>query len=417
EFLALNPDFKYIDNGFAPDGIVVSYGNFSAAREVWRWILGDASARAWLAGQPDGLSGPDGGPGMRVNENYKFVTTDGAQDYFPRTDPSCLPPLHSPLLEDWQQEVDPGRCTLDLFPYASSIGEAAYQTLRADTKQLSGWQPSFDPAIPGRYGKEPPKQVGQRFALSITDSASAARYGLHTAQLCTAVSDAEGKLTANDCRAATTSGMLTAANAMVPSGVTGVRVIDPARVARLPGAYPLTMVTYAAADLTEDATARRDYAALLRYATGSGQAPGHLPGQLPAGYAPLPQFLRVEALQAADKLERYVAPSPTPEPTSQPTPQPSATNTTAPPAPSTNPEPTPSTVPNPGVGPTPSPTPSTAPQPSADRPVAQVAPGSPIGPIRYLLVALLVVGLAGGAVGPVLLLVSRRLGANNGGST
>ncbi|MEU3452531.1 hypothetical protein ABZ671_02835 [Micromonospora sp. NPDC006766] len=411
EFLALNPDFGYIDNGFAPDGIVAPYGNFAAAREVWRWILADPSARDWLNGKPDGLGGGPHGKGMEVNPNYRFVTT-AAQDYFPRTDPSCIPPENRTDLEDWQQEPTPGRCTLDLFPYAPSLGEAAYQTLRADTKQASTWQFPGEQGIPGKYGKEPPKQVGQRFALSITDSASAARYGLYTAQLCKAVTGADGNLAASDCRSADTTGMLAGADAMVPSKVPGVRVIDPLRVVATPKAYPLTMVTYAAATLGAEAGARRDYASLLRYAAGNGQQPGHQLGQLPDGYAPLPQAMRVQTLAVADKLARYKAPTPSPTPTPSQSSEVAAPAASEPPAPTD----TASVVPDQGAPPTPVP-PAPAQSPPVGKPIAQLAPGSPLGQVRWVVVALLVVGLLGGTAGPVLLMVSRRLRSNSGGPT
>ncbi|SBT53900.1 hypothetical protein GA0070621_5058 [Micromonospora narathiwatensis] len=411
EFLALNPDFAYIDNGFAPDGIVVPYGNFAAAREVWRWVLADPSARDWLNGKPDGLGGGPHGKGMEVNPNYRFVSA-GAQDYFPRTDPSCINPEERPDLEEWQQEPSPGRCTLDLFPYAPSLGESAYQTLRADTKQASNWQPSFDRSIPGKYGKEPPKQVGQRFALSITDSASAARYGLHTAQLCKAVTDADGNMAASDCRTADTTGMLAGADAMVPSKVPGVRTIDPLRAVATPKAYPLTMVTYAAATLGAPAEARRDYASLLRYVAGNGQQPGQQPGQLPEGYAPLPQAMRAQTLTVADTLERYQPPSPSPTPT--PNQPPATTAPAASEAPTSTPTDTASEVPNQGVPPTPAP-PAPSQSPPVGKPIAQLTPGSPLGQVRWVVVALLVVGVLGGMAGPVLLMVSRRLRSNSGG--
>ncbi|MFJ8579097.1 hypothetical protein [Micromonospora sp. NPDC093277] len=415
EFVALNPDFKYIDPSFGADSIVVPYGNYAAAREVWRWVLADSSARAWLNGEADGLGGGPHGKGMEVNPNYRFVAA-AAEDYFPRNDPSCQPPLERTDLEEWQKEPTPGRCTQDLFPYAQDLGESAYQTLRADLKQAAEWNYPNEPGQSGSYGKEPPKPVGQRFSLSITDSASAARYGLYTAQLCKAVKGADDTLTPSDCRNADTTGMLAGADAMVPSKVPGVRTVDPSRAAATPKAYPLTMVTYAAAALAADAEARRDYASLLRYAAGNGQQPGQQPGQLPDGYAPLPQAMRVQTLAVADTLERYTPPPQTPTPTSNESPAASAPTTSEVPTPTPTPSDTAAGVPNQGTPPTPA-TPAPSQSPPAGKPIAQLTPGSPLGQIRWVVVALLAVGLLGGMAGPVLLAVSRHLRSNSGGST
>lgn len=66
----------------------------------------------------------------------------------------------------------------------------------------------------------------------------------------------------------------------------------------------MTVVTYAAASTGLPADARKDYARVLRYAAGPGQKQGTAPGELPLGYAPMPAKLKAQAAAAADRLER-----------------------------------------------------------------------------------------------------------------
>ncbi len=383
EFLTLNPIFNYWDRAQAAtlDGLMVSVGNSAAARDVWRWILGDPEARTWLSGQADEN-------GMVVNRFYRGLASADL-DNFPKPDPKC-----------YEQEYGGEtyrHCSLDLRPYLGSFGETAVQTLRADSKGKSrtlnvfGDIPKWDPL--------PRRSPGFRFAMSVTDSASAARYGLFSAALCKPKRDGAGKLVApDDCRLPTTEAVDAAVRTAVPSGVAGVRLIDPVKAWQSPGAYPLSMLTYAVGDTSESPEARRDYAALLRYAAGLGQVLGVDQGQLPEGYVPLPQELRTQALAAAGQLERARSSAST---------SPSPANTgpaMAPPARPGQP-PAPSGVPSRGSVPSPGNT-AASPAPAA-QPAGQATPGSPIGAVRYLLVGVLVLGLVGGVAGPVL----RRLAA------
>jgi hypothetical protein len=95
-----------------------------------------------------------------------------------------------------------------------------------------------------------------------------------------------------------------------------VLTFDPAsdQAAKAVKAYPLTLPVYAAASpYITDATLRRVYADFVRYAAEPGQIPGVQSGQLPGGYAPLPDSWRVQARAAATALENGITPtSPTP---------------------------------------------------------------------------------------------------------
>ena len=84
------------------------------------------------------------------------------------------------------------------------------------------------------------------------------------------------------------------------TSVTGV--VAPDQTATVAGAYPLTQIVYATVDPAKGSDHLDAYAALLRYAGGDGQEQGDSRGQLPDGYAPLTEYLRAQAVAAADQL-------------------------------------------------------------------------------------------------------------------
>ena len=86
-------------------------------------------------------------------------------------------------------------------------------------------------------------------------------------------------------------------------------MLEPAPKAQPAGAYPLTAVTYAAIQpLRLDTKARADYAAFVNYAIGPGQVAGLELGQVPRGYAPLPEALAAQGAAAAGTIVSMVAP-------------------------------------------------------------------------------------------------------------
>ena len=98
---------------------------------------------------------------------------------------------------------------------------------------------------------------------------------------------------------------------MVPSPVTGVLEPDPSTTAA--GAYPLTMLAYAATTPESlPAAERQHYATFLHYAIGNGQTSGVETGELPAGYVPLPGGQRLEALDAVNSILNRPAEATTP---------------------------------------------------------------------------------------------------------
>ncbi|MDQ7903020.1 hypothetical protein RB614_00610 [Phytohabitans sp. ZYX-F-186] len=387
EFLTLNPVFRHWprERAVTLDGLMVSVGSSVAAREVWQWILGDAEARTWIQGK-----NPDEN-GMWVNPVYKDMFST-APDTFPKADPDCHEEERFEPIQG--ANVTFPLCTLDKWPYMGSMNEAALQTLRAQTKgkdlPLRPVPNTTDNTPCCRYSDLPRKFPGSRFVMSVTDSASAARYGLFTAQLCKPKRDSLGKLVMpDDCRTPTDEAVNAAAATAVGSQVEGVKVVDPVKAWATQGAYPLTTVSYAIADTSEPVEARREYAKLLRYAAGSGQDPGEAWGQLPEGYVPLPAALREQTMIAASQLENWVTPT-----------SPPADNSGGP-DPGAAPAPT-DGVPSGGATPSAG-TPAPGPPPSA-APAAQSQStlGSPLGIIRFILIAALVMGLLGGIAGPIM---------------
>jgi hypothetical protein len=277
DFLALNPRFqKLFMPGLAsplePLGLADVYA------ELWAWVDSDPDAHAFLHGTPDPW-------GMKVNPNYKGL--DLPRSDLPKSDPYCTDfgPSQAPL------------CDLDAHPYAADLHDAARATGRGDTLSRAVWDPT---ATPPSYKKGPPQLSGSRLVLAITDSASAERYRLPTARLLNAAGNLVGP---------TPEALLAGEKAMRPT-TGGVLLSDPRSKAA--DAYPLTSLTYAATvPAALDAAARHDYGALLRYIGTAGQVPGIDPGQLPPGYAPLPDALRTQTLRAAAAVEKQsVVPPP-----------------------------------------------------------------------------------------------------------
>ncbi|GIH20383.1 hypothetical protein [Rugosimonospora africana] len=290
DFVALNPEAKYLlalpGNGPATGAPLMTVQNADAANALWQWIDADSDARAFLSGQPDPW-------GMTVNPSYRGQITP--IDNFPKSDPTCT----QPSAEDAAKGATP-QCVLDVSPYVNDMTDAAERTRAANPGGVGGlWQTSGNSTVfVPQWIKNPPQATGNRFVLCVTSTSEAARFGLQTASL----RNAAGNFIAPD-----QAGLLAGEAAMTPSTTERrVRRLDPS--SKAPGAYPGTMVTYAAvaiADIDDagDPTARAQYADFISYAVRSGQAPGLDFGQLPPGYAPLPTPLRLQALAAISEIK------------------------------------------------------------------------------------------------------------------
>jgi len=275
EFLQLNPSFTGSTSDGAPAGLMVALGSSDANARVWDWIRADPVADGFLAGKADDW-------GMRVNPNYAplSLATDPTIDSFPKADLT---------IAKGGDSEETGYGTLDMRPYMNDMHEGAYRTLKADPNERDSWNPFGQPKGYISLGAQVP---GARFVLSITDSASAARYGLPTAKLVNAAGQAV---------ASTPTTVLAAVAAMKPSAVQGVLQDDANQ--RTLDAYPLAMVSYAAVNVCASTPKElADYAKLIDYGTHAGQASGDARGQLPRGYVPLDKASVVRATTTAQKL-------------------------------------------------------------------------------------------------------------------
>lgn len=296
EFLDLNPEYT----GFTttqesvPDPLVQINGA-DVTSLLWSWVQADPDASAFLAGAPDKF-------GMRINPHNKNLALPTST--FPRNDPSCSE--SNAGVEG--QIIVVKTCSLDSHPFANDMHHAGRSASRGDTL---GTTIVAQDRIP--VSKKLERQgLGRRGLLAVVDAATAARYGLPTAQL----RNAAGKFVAP-----TTESLLAGYAAMKPSAVPGVLVSDPG--ATDPAAYPLTALSYATtAPSTLDPAAAKDYVAFLRYAGGPGQQPGLNPGQLPLGMVPLPDALRAQTIAAANTIEAQASKIPGGPPAPRPVPAP-----------------------------------------------------------------------------------------------
>ncbi|TXS48584.1 hypothetical protein EAO75_16820 [Streptomyces sp. uw30] len=289
EFLKYNPGYKDLSFGGSLGDALVPEALADATWELWNWVRQDPAAREFLSGTADnaGRYGDAAFSGMKVNPHYKDMELP--REEFPKSDPFC---------QQFQDHPDHPLCIQDKHPFATDLHAAARAAARGDTLARTNWD---NTATPPGYKKNPPQPAGKRAVLALTDTATAARYGLVTARL----QNAAGRFVSPDTR-----GLLAGQAAMKASGVSGVVIADPATRSR--DAYPLTLMTYAAT-VPEKLTAQegQDYAALLKYAAGDGQRPGVAAGTLPEGYAPLPADVRGRTRAAAEAIAaRAGAPAP-----------------------------------------------------------------------------------------------------------
>ncbi|WP_051366784.1 hypothetical protein [Hamadaea tsunoensis] len=373
EFIALNPNFDHLAFAGGMADLLLPYGRSDVANEVWTWVLSDPAAKAFVNGTPDEN-------GMKVNPNYQNLSPS-PYDY-PKNDLFCTeanPPL-------------PPLCTMDAHPYAADMHSAARAASRGDTLGHSTSDPN---SIPPSWAKNPLQHSGARSLMAVTDAASARRYSLPIAQL----RNASGAYVLP-----TADAQLAAVAQMPTSSPEDVLQPDPATSA--PTAYPLTTVSYAAtapAQLTKDEG--RDYANFIRYAAGDGQTPGLAVGQLPFGYAPLPQSLRTKAVAAAQKIadeagKPVAGPSPSRSRTASPTPSRSATASRTP-GTGTGTGTQTSPLPSVSAAPTGHPSVSALPSPSMSN-AAAPTPGQETGLAQHLLLWVLGLGGLAAICGPAL---------------
>ena len=269
EFLKYNPQFatQALHDGL-PDALVPQF-DWDSAALLWKWLLSDKAAAAFLSGTPDEN-------GMVVNPLYAAATWPVSS--YPKLQKYCAP-----------QEIQGALriCIQDERPYAADTTVSARAALHGDTLTKANWDAT---AIPPGFTASPPQAAGLRSVLAVTTTAEAAQFGLPVASLM----NASGHFVQPDAAGLTAS---------VTSMTSPDQLPEPNPGSGDPDAYPLTTLTYAATvPALIDKQEAADYAALIDYSVGAGQVPGVQPGQLPPGYAPLPAAQVAAAQSAAEQI-------------------------------------------------------------------------------------------------------------------
>jgi hypothetical protein len=334
EFLELNPIYESYPSTRMPISDVVLPTGFSAANQlVWKWLLSDPDAKAFLEGTADDW-------GMKVNPYYRNAALTSSGDIrgdFPKRDEICRDPI--PVIDPISGEPNYPEasilCSTGVHPYAADFETGARAAGRGDDLSVATWDPA---AVPPRFRVNGPSAVGERAILVLTTTALAERYGLAPAALVNASGEAVAPTADSITDAVANSLPTTRTSTPVPI------FPDPAKATD--NAYPLATLTYAVTVPSKlSVTAAEDYAAFIEYATQSGQRLGVSDGRLPYGYVPLPNSLSVQAQAAAAAIvaAAVLAAEPTPTPTPTPTPSPS-------PSASPSPSPSPSASTDTGAG-------------------------------------------------------------------
>lgn len=298
-----DPEFRKINDPEWSEQVIIGAsiadallpsGRSDAAVRLWEYVLADPEARAWL-------DGADDGHGMFVNPWYS--TNPGLNgagglalptDSFPKADPVVKP--------DESTTGGTGEINLVTWrPYTASLAEGAHYVLRGDGLILGNWEPL---PLPAKFGKSQRNLFGSQRVIGLTSTPAASLYHTVTASL---------RNPAGEFVAPTQDSLAAAAAAMTPTRAQP-RVLqydlsgDTVKAATT--SYPLTMPVYAALNPKQtDEELRGVYANLIRYAAEEGQTPGTDVGELPPGYAPLPQSWVAQARTMADAIERGSLPA------------------------------------------------------------------------------------------------------------
>jgi hypothetical protein len=330
-YLNQDPDFRALNSNWAqftsnPAIVLPGPAGADAIRQVWKWILADKEAAAWLSGEPDtwGMTinpyylpkgnaaakvptfTEDGKAALDANLNpvYRqvglsnvdgtpFALSTTVQDSFLKSDESQVP------LKLTNESYRFG--SIQASPYSDNFLSAARTAFRADPGSKTVWDPTAinSSGVAGDWVSSGAQIPGQRFMIAITDAPSVERYALTSAAL---------RLdNSTDQFVTPTTETLTSAldSALTTTSVAAVKQVEPSKVSG--GGYPLTTVVYGVVNLSSsDAAALNDFSRFISQVTTKGQVPGTQLGQLPPGYAPLPSALAGQAQASAAAIAAFV---------------------------------------------------------------------------------------------------------------
>ncbi|AWB95421.1 hypothetical protein DCE93_06910 [Agromyces badenianii] len=396
EWLALNnlPPGR-LNSVYSGAFVVVGPQGDDAIELLWRYVLSDADAVAFLKGGPDPWGNtinpyylPSTHPNARGG-GLEFDLTSDPIDRFLKADQTLAPASKEEAEEKYNgRQLD----SITMQPYSGSLDANARRIFRSDTRVTNDWDPNKENSA-GEKGAwvtaAPQMAKNGQFVLGPADAASADRFGLDTMQLALPLSRETTRddfATARTFVAPTDATMQAAGAAMAANPDTGVAQLD---FTTLSGdAYPLTTTLYAAVNLSSkrlDAAAREHFAGFLDYSAGPGNVRGAAPGELPDGYVPLTEAQIARTAAVAELLRNPPAAGGSGATTTVQVPAPPASVSTAT-----------------GAAPTTAMSTSSSPAAGAERTAAFGVPA------QAVLGGTLVAGLAGALVSPFLL--RRRTG-------
>jgi hypothetical protein len=268
EFTKLNPAIAPVTGfGAAFQVPTVQSGHSDMTQTLTRWIAADPAAKKFQAGTPDPW-------GMRVNRYYQH--------------------LRYPL--DSFTAMDP-------YPVIAHKYSPVFPLSLAASYQAENWDPgtSWQKDQFGNFPKDPIQIPGERALIALIDEGSSAAFRFPVA----AIPNAGGKYVGP-----TSAAMAAAVKDMTPAG-SGTEQVN--LRSKDPAAYPLTMVVYAMVPTSGIShTKAAAIARFLRFAAGAGQKTGVQPGQLPAGFLPLPARLAAQARRDAARVASQAGARPRP---------------------------------------------------------------------------------------------------------
>jgi hypothetical protein len=286
EFQKLNPEVLPNGGGNGPTAPLLTEDHSALNQQIWQWIESDPAASAWLNNGTTSATNPV----TAADPDYATLQlgTPPAIDSFPRAYSACLDLGLSPA--PVKEEI---KCSLDLLPYVNNYNQAAADIVSGNDPTVGGWDSNAvaPDGTSGWWDSLSQEPLGQVFVWGVSDTPDLAAYGVVDAQLC---SD-----TGTNCVGPSTASLTTALDNAKPdsAGLLEVNPADPGA-----GGYPLTQVTYAAVPTNQSPAQLNAYANLIAYAAGAGQTAGVAPGNLPPGYLPLSASLKAQAMTVVAKL-------------------------------------------------------------------------------------------------------------------